>query len=639
MSTLVALLLAQGAADRVEAPDFALDVLPVLTRAGCNAGTCHGAAKGQNNFRLSLLGYDPASDHEALALEHRSRRVNRARPEESLMLLKATNKVSHGGGRVVKADSEAYRTLVAWVRAGAPRRTREAALERIAVKAPGRALERGEAVPLAVEARYSDGTARDVTALSLFSTNDEAVATVTPEGTVRAQGSGRTAVVVRFGGFVESVLVGSPVGAGAPAWASAHPVDDVLAGTWRDLRIVPAADASDAVFLRRAYLDVIGTLPSGEEARAFLGDESPDKRARLVDALLARPEFAPFWTLKFSEWLLPPDRARAAIDQDRPLTGFAREVLTGDRPFAPTEDPRGAMEYTIQTFHGFRMQCANCHNHPLERFSQDQYHALASFYARVRVEGGKVRIAPRGELTHPRTGKAVEPAFPDGTAAPAEDDRRWTLAAWLVGDPRFARAWANRLWGEVFGRGIVHPVDDMRASNPPLIPGLLEALSGEFAREPRLKPFLRLLLTSRAYGLSSKGAADERFFARAIVKPLPAEVLLDALVRAAGATGPRAIENYGEAGYTLQAFGRPPRTLLRPEFGGSLRQTLHLLNDKALNDLVEKMPETGVEELYWRALSRPPSAEERKRFSGLDPEGLRDLAWAVLASKEFTFRH
>jgi hypothetical protein len=636
---LVVLLLAgrqeSPVAPRDERPatvaDFTLDILPVLTRSGCNAGGCHGAAKGQNGFKLSLLGYDADADHEAVALEFRSRRINRAAPDESLLLLKASMKLNHKGGRLLKPGSPDFTLLRDWIKAGAPRRTRDATLTAVTVTPAADVLAKGAERQLTVEARYSDGTTRDVTRHALFSTNDDSIAAVDSDGLVRLHREGETAVIVRYGGFVVPATVGAGFGKTVD-FAAANLIDTHLAAKWKSLGIAPAAPAGDAVLRRRMFLDVIGTLPTPDELRL--------DRAKLVDTLLARPEFETFWTLKLSQMLavgnhkFPPayfDWIRANLDKPLPETVRALVTSTGNAPpaafFSVESDPRTMMEFTIQSFHGFRMQCANCHNHPLERFPQDDYHALAAVYARVRHENG-VTVIPRGEIVNPRTGKTAAPRFD-------ADDRRVPFADWLVSDRAFARAWANRLWAEIFGRGLVHPVDDLRASNPASLPALLEALTDVLAKEPRIKPFLRLLLTSNAYALSCHGDSDERWFARAIVKPLPAEVALDAVHIAAGTLGDRAIARFDPTATTplLTALGRCRRETactLRPEFGGSLRQAL------ALVCLDLKAPSKDVDELFLRTIGRAPTAAERELAASGDPD---DLFWALIASKEFQFRH
>jgi len=645
--------------------DFELDVLPVLTRHGCNSGGCHGSAKGQGGFKLSLLGYDADADHEALAVEHRSRRIHRARPEESLLVAKPTLRVKHGGGRRFGEDSEAARLLVNWIRAGAPRRVREERLESVVVFPAAAVLPLDATLPLLVAARYSNGVTRDVTAEALFSSNDDSIAAVTPGGLVRARAPGETAIVARFGGHVVPAQIGSPLGGESPEFATANLVDEHLARKWKSLRIRPAPPASDAVLLRRAFLDVIGTLPTPDEARAFLADRSEDKRASLVDALIRRPEFDAFWTLKLSERLVvgaekfPEEYAawiRAQVARDAPMTEVARSIVTaaGREPaggfFLASGDPRLMMELTLQSFHGFRMQCANCHNHPLERFSQDEYHSLAAFYAKVRAGRGGVETGGVTELTHPRTGKPVSPGAPGLTRA-IEGDRRVAFAEWLVADRRFPRAMANLLWAEVFGRGLVEPVDDLRASNPASVPELLEALAAEFSKNPRVRPFVRLLATSRAYGLDSKGGGPERFFARAIVKPLGAEVLLDAVAQATGVPNSfgRAIEQHQPNAvqhFSLEAFGRCRRESLctvRGEFSGSLKQALHLISDDVVSGRVaqSRFSDKPVEELTWRALGRPPTEKERAHWAPrvATREEAEDLFWALLVSREFQFRH
>jgi hypothetical protein len=638
-------------------PDFALDVLPVLTKQGCNSGACHGSAKGQNGFKLSLLGYDADADHLAIARELRSRRVNRSSPGESLLLKKPTMAVKHGGGRALAVESEGFRRVRDWIGAGAPRRTREERLESIQVYPSSRIAPRGSEVRLLVSATYSDGTMRDVSDLARYTTNDEAVVAFLTDKNATVAGPGETAVVVRYGGHVAVARLGSPLGETAAEFPSAHRVDELLASKWRQLRIRPAPICPDSVFLRRAYLDAIGTLPTPDESRAFLAD--PD-RAALVDRLLARPEFDSFWTLKVAEWLLAKDRKfvdwiRKRIDG--PIPELAKALVTAAPSsteaafFRVSNDPREMMEFTLQTFHGFRIQCAQCHNHPLERFSQKEYYALSTHYARVRHAGNSIELAPRGELADPVTGRTVEPAH-----AGPDEDRRAPFASWLIGDRRFARAWANRIWAEVFGRGLVHPADDMRASNPPSAPDLLDWLAEEFRKAPRLRPMVRLLMTSRAYGLSSKGTADERTFARAVVRPLGAEVLLDAIAQATGMPNDfgRAIELVGGAVPTLEIFGRCPRAIscsLKAEFTGSLRKALHLIGDRTIEDRLrgvrawlDKADAQLVDELYLRTVCRPATPEERRHWEaalagGPRAEIAQDLLWALLVSNEFQFRN
>lgn len=599
-----------------DAPDFRHDVQPILTRLGCNAGSCHGAAKGQNNFRLSLLGYDAEFDHESIALELRSRRIHRADPAQSLLLLKPTQKVKHGGGRPLKEDSDDYRTLLDWIKAGAPLKTRDVELVSVAASPESEIVPSGETRQIRVVAKYSDGTTRDVTRHALFSTNDDSIVTVNAHGIAKIVGKGETAVIVRYGGHVLAVRLGSPIGE-FRGFESANLIDDVLARKWASLGIQPAPRADEHNLKRRMSLDLTGTLPDGSDP-------------------MDRPEFVSYWTYRLCEIFLVRDKAlagwiRTQVERDAPLNEIARQLITakGREPMAAfygvTQDPREMMEFSLQVFHGFRVQCANCHNHPLERFSQDEYHRLAATFARVRYDRG-ITISPRGELTHPGTGKNVVPQF-EG------EDRRGPFAEWLVTDRRFALAWANRIWGEVFGRGLVHPVDDMRASNPAAVPELLEALADEFSKTYRLRPFIKLLISSNAYALSSKG--DDRFFGAAVVKPLRAEVLVDAMAHATGIPNPygRAVDQLDLR--ELEVFGRCPRTLsctLKPEFGGSLRKALHLV----AQDLDGAKIPQSVDELYRRVLSRPATRQEALHWKNAD---LKDLLWALLVSNEFQFRH
>jgi hypothetical protein len=629
---VIAVLLLAALAQEV--PDFERDVIPVLTRAGCNAGSCHGSAKGQGGFRLSLQGYDVGADFDAVAQEFRSRRIHRVKPEASLLLRKGLGKVDHEGGRALVTGAQ---VVLDWIRAGAPRSTRSALLVEVRAEPGDLRLEAGAAAPLRVRSTESDGQTRDVTTLALFSSNDPSIASVDEHGRVKAVRPGGTTLLARYSGFVVPVNVLVPYGPGRDsAFRPVTFVDEALQRHWTSLGLVPAPRADDAAFLRRAHLDLIGTLPTPAEVRSFLA--APDRGA-LIDRLLARPEFESFWTYKLAQVLMigpkafPPSYpAWIRSRLDAPLPETVRTLVTASGTEAPaaffsvSSDPRVMMEFTLQSFHGFRMQCAQCHNHPLERFPQDDYHALASSYARVRHDPGVV-LSPRGELTHPRTGKVVISRF-DGA------DRRVPFADWLVSSPAFSRAWANRLWAELFGRGLVHPVDDLRISNPSSVPGLLDTLAAEFAREPRLKPFLALLARSAAYGLAADGNAEDRHFAQAIVKPLPPEVLADAIASAAGSGGPRSIERLDPGAGTafledLGRCGRMTACTLQSEFQGSLRQSI------ALASLALKAPSTDPVELFLRTLGRLPTDAERTFAAKHAPD---DLFWALLASRDFIWR-
>jgi hypothetical protein len=684
--------------------DFTTWVLPVLTKAGCNTGACHGAAIGQGGFRLSLLGYDPQADYESITREFEGRRINLAAPEESLLLRKPTMLAPHGGGLRFTKGSPSYKALRSWLAAGAPfgsggiRVTRlEVTPADLLLPAPGRSQQ------LRVTAVLSNGKREDVTALALYTSNDEARAAVTPSGRITLRERGLATLMVRYLGQVAAVRIGVPYGPASSAGPPVPPnnfIDTKVFAELRRLGIPPSPLSDDSEFLRRVTLDVIGTLPTPEEVRAFLREPpSARKRQKAIDRLLRRPEFTDFWTLKLADMLLidskrlgdEPARAyhdwlREQVAQNTPLDQVVKTLLTAEGDVArngpanfyrTASDPRDMAEFVSRTFLGVRVQCARCHHHPFDRWSQDDYHAFAALFARVGYDGTRVAVKDRGEVEHPKTGKPVLPRLLGGAGLPAAPlDRRAALSEWVTSaqNPFFAPAVANRVWKHLMGRGIVEPVDDVRATNPPSNPALLRALAAEFTRSGYdLRHLVRTIGSSRTYQLTSRTTGinrqDDRFFSHATLKPLPAHVLADAVAQATGVPdefadappGTRAIQlaDARAASYTLDVFGRCPRATGcedPTQFGGGLSQALHLINGAVINaklrsGVVERLLADSrsdreiVEELYLRTLSRFPAASERAHWertlkaAAKRKETAEDLLWALLNAREFAFNH
>jgi hypothetical protein len=718
-------------AQKVGLPSFVNDVTPLFTRLGCNQGACHGKNSGQNGFRLSLRGYAPEWDHAWLTREFTARRVNPAVPEASLLVQKPLGLVPHEGGKLLGAGSREHELLLRWLHAGAPGpRQGEPALRRLEVLPGSRTLRVGQGQQLLVRAEYSDGTRRDVTWLARFDSNDPGAVSVDPAGRLRVLRPGETAVRVSFQADVAVVIITVPFDRAVPPerYAQRHNViDEHIFRKLQALRIEPSEECDDPTFIRRAFLDTIGTLPTPAEVRAFLADPRPDKRARLIDELLERPEFVDYWALQlgdlfqnrrerdhdvrgtkgvraFHEWL------RKQVAANRPWDALARDVLTATG--RTTENP--AVGYFIvtvgehrephrsevtasvaQAFLGTRVGCAECHNHPLERCTQDDYYHFAGFFSRVKLERKDPQQGPTTlvvstpnpndnpnpvGVVQPRTGQFLSPRPLDRTpitVAPGEDPRV-KLAAWMT-DPSnemFAGAMVNRLWKHFFGVGLVEPVDDLRASNPPSNPELWRALIHEFVTHRYdLKHMMRLMLNSRAYQLSAAtrpgNEQDTRFYSRYYVRRLPAEVLLDAITQATGVPEPfpgypvgvRAIQlpEPGPRSYFLALFGRSERvTACACERSGevTMPQLLHLQNgetimqkmrapDGRLARLLQAEKDDGkvIEELYLATLARPPSERERAVVLGMLASGdsrdevFRDLLWALLNAKEFAFNH
>ena len=643
-----------------EPPSFVRDVLPILSKAGCNAGACHAKADGQNGFRLTVFSYDPLSDHREITQEARGRRIFPASPEESLLLLKATLAVPHEGGERIEKNSDAYRTLVQWIRGGTVYRAdNEPSLEGLTISPPERTYKKSETQQLSVKARYSDGSERDVTALASFDSNDKEIARVTEDGLVRIGSLGGEGVVIaRYMGLVGGSRVSVPADKLLPAEKyTALPVNNLIDerayAHLKRLGLFPSGPCSDAEFLRRASLDTIGVLPTADEARAFLADSDPKKREELIERLLAHPAWADFWANKWADLLRPnPDRAgiksvyvldqwlREAFRANRPYDQFVRDIITAEgntHRFGPVvvyRDKREPAEFTTmfsQLFLGVRLDCAKCHHHPNEKWGQHDFYRFAAFFGPVKQKGAGISapisagnetffFAPGKTVKHPVTGEVMQPQPPDGPAVKADGatDPRHALADWMTDakNPFFARVAVNRVWAAFFGRGIVDPVDDFRTSNPPSNPALIEALAEEFVRQKfDLKALMRTILRSHLYQLSAvpndTNRADTRNFSRAYRRRLPAETLTDAIADITGVPdtypgmppGSRAMQawTYKIDSQTMDAFSRPNSSSDCPcerDARPSIVQALHLMNSRLLQEkLASKTTSTRVQRL------------------------------------------
>jgi len=698
---------------------FRLDVEPVLTATGCNTGSCHGSARGKDGFHLSLFGYDPAGDHHSLTRQLPGRRLDLAFPATSLMLEKATAAVPHSGGRRIDPGSEPYRTLLRWIDEGAPDDPADVStVTGIELSPPGLVLEGSDAdARLVVRAMYSDGTDRDVTDLAVFRTSNAATGALPGQGLVRSGQPGEAFLTASFAAHTVGVPLtvlaeGAPTRYADPA-EGFHPanwIDQRVAEKLRTLRAVPAPLCDDATFLRRVYLDVVGLLPEPEALAQFLADPRPshEKRAAVVDELLARREFNDLLVMQWAELLkirsdnnevsekaalLYFEWVRDRIGENMPVDELVTELLTasGGTFAAPQSnfyqverDNLVLSENVAQAFFGIRMQCAQCHNHPFDRWTQDDYYGFAAFFAQVGRKGAEdpreqvIYDRRGGETRHPVSGQNAAPKFL-GDAAPDTrgKDRRAVLAEWLTSpeNPWFARNLANRLWAQFLGTGVVEPVDDVRVSNPPSNAALLDDLGARLVGSGwDIRDLAREILNSRTYQRAIAGhdprLGDTRNFARAKVRRLRAETILDAVCQVTSSPekfrglplGARATEIAdGRTGnYFLSTFGRAPRESVcacEVSDAPSLSQALHLLNGNTVGEkvrrgaLVKSLLDGGksatevIDELYLRCLQRSPTEEERARLlaeveaGGGGREALEDVFWALLNSREFLFQH
>ena len=702
-----------GAAGR--SVDFRTEVVPLLSKLGCNAGGCHGKASGQNGFKLSLFGFDVDFDYAAIVKEARGRRLFAASPDGSLFLMKASGQVPHGGGKRLKADGADYQVVRQWIAAGAPASAPDVPIvKRLRVVPTDRVLHRDQHQQLAVLAEYTDGSVRDVTRQSEFASNLDVVASVDPTGLVHShQLSGEAAVMARHVGHVAVFRALVPHGeplADIPEFKAINYVDELALAKWKKLGLRPSPVADDATFLRRATVDVCGRLPTPAEVNAFLADASADKRTKLIDRLLDSPDYPAYFALRWGSVLRNSNLAGAdqaayafhgwikdMVARNRPYDEFVRGIVAaaGEWQDAPAinwywqnrDDQLHQVTADVaQVFLGVRLQCAKCHHHPYERWGQADYYGLAGFFTRLgRKSFGQPppyyasATVTTGEKD-PLTGKSPEPKYPDG-ASPKftpEDDPRHALVDWMAkpDNPFFARALVNRLWAHFLGRGLFHEADDQRDTNPPSNPELLDALARDFvAHKFDVKHVIRTIATSRVYQLSAvptDGNKDDRQnFARYYARRMPAEVFLDAVNQATGSKAGfsgvgingRAVDlpHEGFGSYFLDTFDRPKRVTVcecERSTGATLSQVLLLANsdemenkigagDGRLSKLVKdkRPPAEAIDELYLAALSRlPTGAEKNKTLAYVDglankQQGLEDVLWALLNSKEFMFNH
>lgn len=704
--------------------DYLRDVAPVINKTGCNMGACHAVQFGQAGFKLSVFGFDPDADRDAIVRERQQRRTNFIQPEQSLFLLKPTMEVPHGGGKRLAAGSIEHQLLVRWVKNGAPAPVKNPVkVTGLSVFPPQRVGQKGLTQQLRVEATYSDGTTRDVSALARYDSMDEAMLDVNGTGFVRTHGEGQAPVMIRFEGqaAISMFVVPYKEAIELAGWTPNNFVDEHAATKFKALGIEPSPLCDDATFLRRAYLDATGTVPTVAQTRAFLESTAPDKRTQLIDELLGltgdptrdihNDAYAAYWTLKWSD-LIRNSSDGNSVDQamwamhnwmkesfrtNRPFDQFVKELVTAKgsiymngpanyfRIFRGSTD---LTEATAQIFLGVRLECAKCHHHPFEKYGQEDYYSFAAFFSRVGTKTSEefglfgreqvVIVRATGEVSHPKTGQRMKPTPLEGAEVDHPLDRRIALANWLTAKDNtlFARNVVNRYARYLLGRGLVEPVDDLRSTNPPTNPELMDALARQFTESNfNLKQLIRTIMVSRLYQLSSQptesNVRDTRFYSHFQVKRLPAEPLLDAIDRATESQtrfrnlplGTRAIElpdaEYPD--YFLNTFAKPRRASVcecerAPE--ENLAQALHTLNgdtlavklsdakgriSRLLNE--KKTPEEIVTELYLATLCRFPSGEEiavAQEFLTASPtprEGYEDLLWSLLNSRYFLFSH
>jgi hypothetical protein len=726
MSFAAALLLAASIEKPAAGWNFKQHVIPVLTKMGCNQGACHGALAGKGGFKLTLRGYDPELDYDVLTRQSLGRRVSLADPAASLILQKATFAIPHGGGKRFAKDSLEYRVVSEWISEGAPAPSpKDKEVVSLSVSPASATLKIGDERQLTVTAKYADGSTMDVTRWTKYSSTDEGVATVDDTtGKVKMNGSGEAAITLWYSSKVLYARLSAPYpnevsDSSYAGFTVRNFIDELALKKWKQLNLAPSKPTSDSNFIRRAYLDATGTLPTAEDVERFLADTSPDKRAKLIDELLERDEYVDYWAYKWSDLMLVSSRKlqspamwafynwiRESVKTNKPWDRFAKDIFTSTGSsrekgalnyFVLHKDPIALTENVTQAFLGQRLTCARCHNHPLEKWTQKQYYQMANLFSRVGIKAGAspgenvIYAKLQGDINHPRLLKPMRPAPLDGGEMSLDDlrDRREHFAQWLTSpeNPFFARSFVNRVWGNFMGRGLIDPIDDVRATNPASNEELLAALTTDFVKNGfDQKRLIRTIMNSSVYGLSSESNAanqsDNKYYSRYIIKRLPAEVMLDAMSQVTGVptafpgmpAGTRALQlpDVRIQSQFLDVFGRPARVICdvgERSSDPSIAQALHVINGDTLNKklsapdgVVALFLKLGlsdsrmIEQTYLSAYSRYPTPDEKSsiladlakaRAVPGTPEAkkearrqaVEDMAWALLTSKEFLFNY
>ncbi len=690
---------------------FEKDIVPIMTRSGCNTGSCHGAARGKDGFMISLFGYDPPGDYKRITREIGMRRINLAVPEESLFLTKSTGKVTHTGGKLFGEDSVYYKTMLEWLKAGAPADpTPPPNVANLEIYPPQSVIEgTGSQQRFISVAHYSDGTTRDVTNLSAFMTNNETSAAIDKDGNVTAGARGEAFIMARFETKTEGrqvLVLPKELQYEAPEITGNY-IDQLVGKKLNQLRILPSGLCTDEEFLRRITIDITGQLPSEEEYAQFINDPAPGKRAELIDRLLERKEFSEIWAMKFAQLLMIKSTNQVSYKsaflynqwltdkfaKNVPIDEMVRELFgaTGGTFSNPAtnyyqieRDILKRAENAAQVFMGIRTQCAQCHNHPLDRWTMNDYYGFAAFFCQTGTKNGEdyreriIYDRRSGEVRHKVTNQVMAPKFLGGENPDTKGkDRRVVMAEWLTSpeNPYFSTSIANRVWAHFMGVGIVEPVDDIRVSNPATNPELFQTLGDKLAEYKfDFRQLVRDICNSQAYQRSAtpneSNKSDTRNYAYATVRRIPAEMLLDCVSQITNTKekfrglplGARAVQiaDGRTSTYFLNTFGRAPRATVcdcEASTDPSLSQALHLLNGSATSGkitqgkVIEELlkddatPQQALERLYVRCLSRHPTDQELKDLLttvGAAPNpktGLEDVFWAILNSREFVFNH
>ena len=693
---------------------FRLDVMPIFMRNNCNSGGCHGSSRGKDGFMLSLFGYDPAGDYQRITRQQIGRRINIGMPEASMLITKCIGEAPHTGGKLFTKDSDNCQTLLRWLAAGAPNDAAgiaepvslEILPKQLLLESPDQKFQ------VTVRARYSDGTDRDVTKLSLFLSSNDGSAKIDKEGIISTGQRGEAFVMARFHTFTvgtQVIVMPRNLQYTRPKIEEYNYVDRLVNAKLDKMRIIPSPICDDETFLRRAHIDITGTLPTSEDIKAFTGDKNPSKRAKKVDQLIARKEFVDIWAMKWSELLQVRSGNIAAqnsyksiityyswirdqLEKNTPVNEMARQLIasTGSNLENPAANyyqletnPLKLAEDTAQTFFGTRIQCAQCHNHPFDRWTMADYRGFVSFFTQVgRKEGEDPREriiynTASGDARHPVDNRIIPPKFLGGESPDCTGkDRRQVLADWVASpkNPFFPQHISNLVWAQYMGRGIVEPVDDARLSNPPSNPELNEALAAKLVEYNfDLRHLVRDICTSAAYQRATRvnesNELDDRNFAKATIRRMRAEVLLDCITQVTETKdkyrglplGARAVEiaDGKTTSYFLTTFGRSDREVIcsREEVGPTLSQALHMLNGEtvegkiASGGVVQKLmkanmtPREVTAELFLRCFGRNPTEQELRKLEehwGVteeQPKVFTDIFWALMNAKEFMFNH